>query len=531
MRIEEIVESEFTPLSAIIRAHAARRGDAVALADENRSIGWAEMDALLDRIATALQREGVAKAEPVAIAAMNSVATGLAFLGAIRAGAVAAPLTSTATPETIVAMLKDSGSRVLLLDKDIAERLSGLDLPAHVKRIALDDSDAGEPFSTWMAEQGAKPEERTAAPADPFNIIYSSGTTGAPKGIVQSHKMRHEYARRTIPAGYGDDTAVICSTPLYSNTTLVSFLPALTAGGKVVLMRKFDARTFLQLSERERVTHAMLVPVQYRRILELPDFDSFDLSSYKLKSCTSAPFPAWLKADVLKRWPGGLTDGYGMTEGGATAILLAHLYPEKLHTVGQPSPGHIIKIIDEDGNELPQGEVGEIVGHSPIMMNGYHGKPAQTREVEWHDSEGRRYIRHGDVGKFDEDGFLILMDRAKDMIISGGFNIYPSDLEAELTRQSAVKDAAVVGVPSDAWGETPLAVVVLADPSADPKAILAEANSRLGKTQRISAIEVVAELPRSPIGKVLKRELRDKFGGNPILAATSLEKTTNPAGA
>ncbi|MFY8195160.1 MAG: AMP-binding protein, partial [Novosphingobium sp.] len=135
MRIEDIVESEFTPLSAILRAHAARRGEAVALADQNRTVGWAEMDALLDRIATALQREGVPANEPVAIAAMNAVTTGLAFLGAIRAGAVAAPLTSTATPETIVAMLEDSGSRVLLLDKDISDRLAGLDLPAGVKRI------------------------------------------------------------------------------------------------------------------------------------------------------------------------------------------------------------------------------------------------------------------------------------------------------------------------------------------------------------------------------------------------------------
>ena len=183
------------------------------------------------------------------------------------------------------------------------------------------------------------------------------------------------------------------------------------------------------------------------------------------------------------------------------------------------SPGHVIKIIDEEGNELPPGATGEIVGRSPIMMNGYHGQPAKSREMEWFDKDGHRYIRHGDVGRFDEDGFLILMDRSKDMIISGGFNIFPTDLEAELTRQPAVREAAVVGVPSDRWGETPLAVVVLADLAANVQAIMAEANRALGKTQRIARIEVVDELPRSPIGKVLKRELRDRFGGNPIKQA------------
>lgn len=516
MLIEDIVEADFIPYSDILRAHAARRGEAIALADEERRVTWAEMDALLDRIATAMQRDGVAANEPVAMVGVNSVPYALTFLGAIRAGAVAAPLTTSASAESLVAMLSDSGSRLLFWDRDSAAKLAGYDLPAGVKVIAWEDGAPGVPFEQWMAPEGSTPEPRMPEPSDPFNIIYSSGTTGTPKGIVQSHRMRMEHVRRTVMGGYGDDTVVINSTPLYSNTTLVSFLPVLGGGGRAVLMRKFDAHTFLELSERERVTNVMLVPVQYRRIMELPDFDKFDLSSYRLKTSTSAPFAAWLKRDILDRWPGGLMEIYGMTEGGGTCLLLAHDHPDKLHTVGQPQPGHVIKLIDEEGNEVAQGEMGEVVGHSPAMMNGYHGQPGKTRETEWYDAEGRRYIRHGDLARFDEDGFLILMDRSKDMIISGGFNIYPSDLEAELTRIPQVREAAVVGVPSDKWGETPLAVVVLADPSVDPQAVLAEANRHLGKTQRISDIRVVDELPRSQIGKVLKRELRDLFGGNPI---------------
>ena len=519
--IADVMAAAFLPLPTILAAHAARRGDAIALADEHRRVSWAELGDLTERFAAGLQAAGVAHGEPVAIAASNSVEAALAFTGILRAGAAAALLTSTAAGDTVMAMLQDSTAKVLFLDAAMAEKIADLPFPGGVTRIALDDSNAGIALSDWLPRAGTQAAAVDIAPQDPFNIIYSSGTTGSPKGIVQSHKMRHEYARRTLASGYGDDTCTINSTPLYSNTTLVSFFPTLAGGGKVVLMARFDAQRFLELSQSERVTHAMLVPVQYRRIMELPDFDRYDLSSYVMKSCTSAPFPAWLKADVLKRWPGGLIEAYGMTEGGASAILVAHEFPDKLHTVGKPSPGHIMKIIDEDGRELPQGEVGEVVGHSPVMMNGYHRQEAKTREVEWHDGEGRRYIRHGDVGRFDEDGFLILMDRSKDMIISGGFNIYPTDLEAQLTRQPVVREAAVIGVPSDKWGETPLAVVVLADPTADPATILAEANANLGKTQRISAIEVINELPRSPIGKVLKRDLRDRFGGNPVTHAFS----------
>jgi acyl-CoA synthetase (AMP-forming)/AMP-acid ligase II len=278
-------------------------------------------------------------------------------------------------------------------------------------------------------------------------------------------------------------------------------------------MPKFDAAAYLELAQQERITHTMLVPVQYQRLMARPDFERHDLSSFRTKFSTSAPFSAALKADVLQRWPGGLVEFYGMTEGGGTCILEAHVHPDKLHTVGQPAQGHDIRLIDEAGREVPPGQAGEIVGHSPGMMKGYHNRPEKTREAEWYDAQGRRYIRTGDIGRFDAEGFLILLDRRKDMIISGGFNIYPSDLEGVLRQHPAVHDVAVVGVPSELWGETPVAFVVRRpehDVAAD--ALRAWVNERVGKTQRLADLRYLDELPRSAIGKVLKRELRDQYG-------------------
>jgi acyl-CoA synthetase (AMP-forming)/AMP-acid ligase II len=317
---------------------------------------------------------------------------------------------------------------------------------------------------------------------------------------------------RAVDTGYTRDAVTLTSTPLYSNTTLVSVIPTLALGGKLVLMKKFDARTFLELASKHRATHTMLVPVQYRRIMALPDFERFDLTSFHSKFSTSAPFPADLKADVLKRWPGGLVEYYGMTEGGGSCRLIAHEYPNKLHTVGQPMPGHEIRLIDEDGREVAAGEIGEIVGRSASMMNGYHNQPEKTRAAEWYSPDGQRYIRTGDVGRFDEDGFLVLMDRKKDMIISGGFNIYPSDIEAVIVQHPDVLEAAVVGVPSEQWGETPVAFVTpRAGRNLDVASLAQFVNERVGKTQRPSAYEIAENLPRSAIGKILKRELRDNF--------------------
>lgn len=508
---DELLSRDFATMPELIRSHAEHRPDHAAIVDGDRLLTFAQFDVQIDRAAAAMQRDGVKPRGTVAICGPSSIEYVTTFVAALRVGAAACPLAPSSTPEQLAMMLRDCSAALLFVDDSASLALDGVAEPLNVKRIALEGVRNGS-FSDWLARPGAKPDTVEIDPDQPFNIIYSSGTTGAPKGIVQPHKMRWGHVRRAEALGYGPDAVTIVSTPLYSNTTLVSLIPALMWGGTVVLMRKFDARGFLELSQKHHATHAMLVPVQYRRLMDLPDFDSFDLSSYRMKTCTSAPFGADLKADVLKRWPGGLVEIYGMTEGGGSCLLRAHEFPHKLHTVGQPAPGHDIRIIGEDGKEVPRGELGEIVGRSMSIMTGYHNQPKKTVDAEWYSSDGARFIRTGDIGKIDEDGFVVLGDRKKDMIITGGFNVYPSDLEAELAKHPAVAESAVVGVPSREWGETPAAFIVLREGRTEAAdEIKAWLNGRVGKTQRLSFATVVDQLPRSSIGKVLKRQLRDEF--------------------
>ncbi len=499
----EILGQPFGTLPALIAAHARERGDKPAVVHGDAALSYAQLDARMDAIAAALQRDGLARGQAVAIVGAMSLDYAAIFLGAIRAGGAPAPIAPSSTGDQMAAMIADSGAGVVFLDSDAAATLD--DRAVAARRVMLEAVDA------WIAGAGA-PSPVAIGPDDPFNIIYSSGTTGTPKGIVQPHAMRWAHIARNSGAGFGDAVTMV-ATPLYSNTTLVSFIPTIAWGGTAVLLGKFDARGFLEAAAKHRATHAMLVPVQYQRIMAVPEFDSFDLSAFRLKTCTSAPFAASLKADILARWPGLLVEYYGMTEGGGTCVLVCNQHPDKLHTVGVPVEGHDIRLIDDAGREVARGEMGEVVGRSPAMMSGYHGRKQASAEAEWFDGQGNRFIRHGDVGRFDEDGFLILMDRKKDMIISGGFNIYPSDLEAVLRQHPGVRDCAVVGVPSEQWGETPVGFYVPGDATPAGE-ILAAVNAGLGKTQRLSDLIAIDELPRSAIGKVLKRELRDLYVEN-----------------
>lgn len=508
--------SETPPRETIvtrIRANAAAQPDRLALVCGEDRLNWGAFDRRINQVANLLLGLGLQKGDNVAILSPNSIPYATLFMGILRAGGCVTPLSSMASPEALQKMLTDSKAKAIFVAETYRDLLSGFLRDMPIRRFALDfEQDGFDAFEAAMAAADTRDPMIPIDMQDAFNLIYSSGTTGTPKGILHNHWMRAAQMDRVTPNGYDADARTLISTPLYSNTTIVAFIPTLFGGSTVHLMAKFDARRYLQIVEREQITHTMLVPVQYKRIMDVPDFDSFDLSSMRMKFSTSAPLRADVKRDVLARFPGKLIEYYGLTEGGGVTVLVADDHPDKLHTVGLPAPDNEIRLIDGQGHEVAPGQAGEICGRGPTMMAGYFGRDDLTADYIWRDANGHVFFRSGDMGYLDEDGFLVLSDRKKDMIISGGLNIYANDLELVLLDDPDVTDAAVIGIPSETWGETPLGLVVQRSGAVrGAQEILARANAKLGKSQRLFAVELRDSLPRSTIGKILKKDLRQPY--------------------
>jgi long-chain acyl-CoA synthetase len=482
-----------------VAAHARARPDATAIVADDRRITYGELDATVNRAAHAFRKLGVVPGDRVAVALRNRPEFFEAALAAARLGADVIPLSWRFKRDEVRAIVDDAHARLVVAEAGTEETMK--DLPAlHL----------GGPYEDAVA---AEPETEPGGALDPapvFYRYYTSGTTGVPKAIERPKPALDAYfagviGYPTIQGVTGEDESHLVCGPLYHTAPCAFGNYALLLGQTVALMTHFDAEGALRLFERERVTWTHMVPINFVRILALPDdaIARYDLSSVKRILHAAAPCPVDVKRKIMDVFPADTVwEYYGMTEGLAT-IIPPDEWLKKPGSVGRAGPGLEVSILDEHGVELPAGEVG-LVYVSPMggVRFEYGNAPEKTAQA-W---LGERYTV-GDMGYLDEDGYLFLTDRKVDMIISGGANIYPAEVEAVLYRHPAVGDCAVIGIPDDEWGEAVLAVVEPRAP-VEPEDLIAFCRANLAHYKCPRRVELVEKLPRDESGKVRKRELR-----------------------
>lgn len=513
----DVPAEAFVALPDLVRQHGRDRPDQRALQDDERCWTWGELAIAVERMTGALQAKGFQRGQTLAILAETTGDYVIVYLAALAAGGCVAPLPVMATDASLSRLIADSDAAVFVASETMIERaeaiLAGHSGASSTMRCSLGSSRGGWVDLVGLAARAGLPATAVEIePADLFNIIYSSGTTGTPKGIVHDHLFRTRQLQRMREFGIDQRTSYLVCTPMYSNTTLVAAFAVLGNGGTLTIMRKFDVQRYLERVVDVRPTHVTLVPVLCQRLLNFEAFDRFDLSSIRATTITSSPLAQQTKAALLAGWPGDIYEMYGLTEGGVTTMLDTRRFPDKLASVGLPSKTAVVRIVDDGGNEVRPGEVGEVIGRSIAMMRGYHKQPGLTQEFLHRHSDGHTYFRTGDLGRFDDDGFLYIVGRKKDVIISGGFNIYATDLEEALLSHAEVVEASVVGVPSPEWGETPIGVVVLKHGSrATGREICDAANQSLGRNQRLKEVHLACSIPRNALGKVIKESLRQSY--------------------
>jgi acyl-CoA synthetase (AMP-forming)/AMP-acid ligase II len=508
------VQTALRDLPELIRFHAAVRPERVAMKFEGRETTYGQLDRRANRVANGLLATCATTQARIAVLDKNSDQFFEVWFGAAKARDVLVPVNWRLAPAEIAYIVNDAEAEMVFVGEEYVETIEQLlpELRTVKQVVALAGGHPEwEEYTAWRDRQ-ASADPRLTTPGDDIAIqLYTSGTTGHPKGVQITHDalMASLAVRQWLPCA-AEDVYLVCM-PQYHVIGSVLGLHALYVGGGTVIARQANPTEILPLIPAERVTHAIFVPAVLLFLLQAPGCRETDFSSLKHITYGASPIPLDLLRDAMATFKCGFGQAYGLTE----TLVVTYLPPEdhdpggsaRMRSCGRPLSNAQIKIVGDDGAELPCGQVGEIVVHTPQAMQGYWHLPEATAGTV---RDG--WIYSGDAGYFDEDGYLYIHDRLKDMIVSGGANIYPAEVENALFGHPAIADVAVIGVPDQRWGEAVKAVVVREPGAAVTEAeVIAHARERIARYKAPKSVDFVEELPRNPSGKILKRVLRAPY--------------------
>jgi fatty-acyl-CoA synthase len=514
-----------------IARHAHAKPAAVYLRFAGVSVTWAQIHERIGAVAAALRQRGVKFGDRVAIMMTNRPEFLETMFAANALGAIVVPVNFRLAPAEIAYILTDCGASLLVVDEttgDAAAAARAL-CDRETGFVSTGDTEGADPYFGAPASPGLEstspglgsaspgPGERPDAdvPEDsPALIMYTSGTTGRPKGAVLSHQNLQCQSLTLIRAWrlFGDDEVNLCASPLFHIASIGAIAPMALIGGTTVLLPSggFSSAGTLELMETERITSVFLVPAQWQLLCDDPSLASRDLSALKMMSWGAAPATTTLLGRMAELFPGAANVAvFGQTEMSPVTCALAEADAlRKIGSVGKPVSIVAARIVDEDMKDVPPGEVGEIVYRGPSVMSGYWGNPAATA-----DAFRGGWFHSGDLVRADEEGFLYVVDRKKDMIITGGENVYCAEVENALAAHPAVAELAVIGVPHERWGETPVAVAALVPGAAlTVDELRSWGTVRLARYKLPTMLHIVDGLPRNASGKVMKTTLREQFG-------------------